>query len=64
MYKILLFRTVLEKMPREAVDTPSLEALKAGLDGALSRLSWWLRAQPMAGGWDWVGFKDTSYLSL
>ena len=36
MYKILLFRTLLEKMPREAVDTPSLEAFKARLDGILS----------------------------
>lgn len=33
---------------------PSLEVLKAGLDGALGSLSWWGAALPMAGdgaGW-------------
>ena len=35
---------------REAVDTPSLEVLKARLDGALSSLIWWGAALPTAGG--------------
>ena len=41
---------------------PSLEALKARLDGALSSLSWWGAALPMAWGWGWgwVGFKGPS----
>ena len=30
------------RQPREAVDTPSLEALKARLDEALDSLSWWM----------------------
>jgi len=29
------------RLPREAVGAPSLEALKARLDGALGRLSCW-----------------------
>ena len=37
---------------------PSLEALKARLDGALDSLSWWGAALPMAGGWNWVGLKN------
>jgi len=32
---------VLAQLPREAVDAPSLEVLKARLDGALGSLSWW-----------------------
>ncbi len=28
-------------LPREAADAPSLEGLKARLDGALGNLSWW-----------------------
>jgi len=38
------------RLPREAVDVPSLEALKAGLDGALGSLNWWEVALPMAVG--------------
>ena len=37
-------------LPREAVGAPSLGALKAGLDGALGNLSWWLATLPAAGG--------------
>ena len=37
------------RLPRKAVDAPSLEALKARLDGALGSLSWWGAALPMAG---------------
>jgi len=39
----------LAQLPREAVGAPSLEALKARLDGALGNLSWWESALPMAG---------------
>ena len=31
---------MLEQLPREAVDAPSLEVLKARLDGALGSLGW------------------------
>jgi len=30
------------RLPKEAVDAPSLEAFKARLDVALGRLVWWL----------------------
>ena len=29
------------RLPREAVDAPTLDTLKARLDGALGSLSWW-----------------------
>ena len=35
------------RLPKEVVDAPSLEALQAGLDVALSSLVWWLH---VAGG--------------
>jgi len=38
------------RLPREAVDAPSLEAFKARLDGALSNLVWWKVSLLMAGG--------------
>jgi len=38
------------RLPREAVVAPSLEVLKARLDGALSNLVWWKVSLPMAGG--------------
>jgi len=41
-------------LPREAVDAPSLEVLKAKLDGALGSQSWWAAALLTAGfgaGW-------------
>jgi len=37
-------------MLREVVDALSLEASKAGLDGALCSLIWWLATLPMASG--------------
>ena len=37
----------MHRLPREAVDVPSLEAFKARLDGVLSCLTWWLAAVPM-----------------
>ena len=46
---------VLEQLPRKAVDAPSLEVLKARLDGALGSLGWYemgrLVALPVVGGW-------------
>ena len=41
----------LAQLPREAMDTPCLETLKARLDGALGSLSWWGAALP----WQEVG---------
>ena len=41
-------------MPKEAVDTPSLEALKARLDVALGSLVCWLVTLHIAGGWNWM----------
>ena len=45
------------RLPREAVDAPSLEVFKARLDEALSNLIWGVASLPMAGGWNWVVFK-------
>ena len=42
------------------VGAPSLEALKATLDGALGSLSCWVAALPTAQGWGWVGFEVPS----
>jgi len=47
-------------LPREAVGAPSLEVLKARLDGALGSLICRVAALPTAGGWKWVGFKIPS----
>ena len=38
------------RLPREAVDAPSLAAFKARLDGALSSVVWWKMSLLMAGG--------------
>jgi len=46
--------------PREAVGTPSLEALKASLDGALGSLIQWAAALPTAEAWKWMIFKIPS----
>ena len=39
------------RLPKEVVDAPSLEAFKARLDVALGSLVWWLAALHIAGGW-------------
>ena len=39
-----------KRLPKEAVDAPSLEAFKARLDVALSSLVWWLTILHVAGG--------------
>ena len=36
---------------------PSLEALKASLDGALGSLSWWGGSPAHGWGWGWLGFE-------
>jgi len=38
------------RLPREAVDAPSVAVFKARLDGALSNLVWWKVSLLMAGG--------------
>ena len=38
------------RLPKEVVDAPSLEALKARLDVALGSLLWWLVTLHIAGG--------------
>ena len=38
------------RLPKEVVDAPSLEALKARLDVALGSLVWWLVTLHIAGG--------------
>ena len=38
------------RLPKEVVDAPSLEALKARLDVALGSLVWWLVTLHVAGG--------------
>lgn len=52
----------LNRLPKDVVDTHTLEVLKTRLDGALGSLSWW--GQPVHGrGWNSVGFEITSNLS-
>jgi len=38
------------RLLREAMDSPSLEVFKAGLDGALGSLIYWVATLPMAEG--------------
>ena len=42
------------RLPKEAVDAPSLEAFKARLDVALGSPGWWLATLHIAGGWNWM----------
>ena len=39
----------MNRLPKEAVDAPSLEAFKARLDVALGSLVWWLATLHIAG---------------
>jgi len=48
------------RLPREAVDAPSLDAFKARLDEALCRLIWWEAVLTMAGGWNQMIFRVPS----
>ena len=43
------------RLPKEVVDAPSLEAFKARLDVALGSLGCWLATLHIAGGWKWTG---------
>jgi len=45
------------RLPREAVDAPSLEVFKTRLDGTLSILVWWKMSLLMAGGWNQMIFR-------
>ena len=42
--------TLWNRLPKEVVDAPSLEAFKARLDVALGSLGWWLVTLHIAGG--------------
>jgi len=44
----------LNRLLKEAVDAPSLQAFKARLDVALGSLVCWLVTLHIAGGWDWM----------
>jgi len=44
----------LNRLPKEAVDAPSLQAFKARLDVALGSLVCWLAMLHIAGGWNWM----------
>jgi len=44
----------LNRLPKEAVDAPSLQAFKARLDVALGSLGCWLVTLHIAGGWHWM----------
>jgi len=48
------------RLPREVVDCPSLEAFKARPDGAVSNLVQREVSLPTAGGWNWVILKVPS----
>jgi len=47
--RFFTLRVVKHRLPREAVDAPSLEVFKAKLDQALSNLIWWKVSLPTAG---------------
>jgi len=38
-----------DRLPRETVDAPSLEVLKARMDGALGSQTWWVATSPQQG---------------
>ena len=42
----------LNRLPKEAVDAPSLQAFQARLDVALGSLGCWLATLHIAGGWN------------
>ena len=44
----------LNRLPKEVVDVPSLDAFKARLDVALGSLGCWLVTLHIAGGWIWM----------
>jgi len=42
------------RLPKDVVDAPSLEAFGARLDVALGSLGCWLATLHIAGGWNWM----------
>ena len=44
----------MNRLPKEAVDAPSLQAFKARPDVALGSLGCWLVTLHIAGGWSWM----------
>ena len=48
--KFFTQRVVMQRLPKEVVDAPSLEAFKARLDVALGSPVWWLVTLHIAGG--------------
>jgi len=44
----------LNRLSKEAVDAPSLQAFKARLDVALGSLVCWLATLHIPGGWNWM----------
>jgi len=42
------------RLPKEVVDAPSLEAFRARLDVGLGSLGCWLATLHIAGGWNWM----------
>jgi len=48
--KLFTQRDALNRLPKEAVDAPSLQAFKARLDVVLGSLVWWLVTLHTAGG--------------
>lgn len=50
IWKFFAQRVVRQGLPRESVDAPSLQVLKARLDGTLANLSWWVVRWLMAEG--------------
>jgi len=48
------------RLPKEAVDAPSLQAFKARLDVALGSLVCWLATLHIAGGWNWMSIEVLS----
>ena len=44
----------LNRLPKEAVGAPSLQAFQARLDVALGSLGCWLATLHIAGGWNWM----------
>jgi len=53
-----------KRLPREAVNAPSLEAFKVGLDGALGSLIWWVatRLRQEASNWGGPSNPTTYYV--
>ena len=49
-----MLQNIENRLPKEAVDAPSLEALKARLDVALGSLGCCLATLHIAGGWNWM----------